>query len=192
MATEAAQRTEVDVESPPTAIAVARDTETVSSHSQEVVVGCWGEKAQYGTGKPMLAEFRDFMFGGNLIRIAVALVLALALEKLVNQFVASFVTPIIGIIGADSFEELTFTIRSSEFKYGLFLDALFSFIVICITLFFCLILPVQRYGGRCVPSWIIRKCPYCYTDMAAIATRCPSCGSDVEPLPIGKTMAKST
>lgn len=190
MATDKGQRTEIDVENPPMANPIARDIETASSGSEEVVVGCWGEKTQYGTGKHMLAEFRDFIFGGNLIRIAVALVLALALEKLVNQFVASFVTPIIGIIGADSFEELKFTIRSSEFKYGLFLDALISFVVICVTLFFCLILPVQRYGGRCVPSWIIRKCPYCYTDMAAIATKCPSCGSDVEPIPIGKTMKK--
>lgn len=166
-------------------------TATETEQSDMERGGCWGKKTAAeaagtvtGTGKPILIEFRDFVLGGNLIRIAVAFVLALALEKLVSQLVASFVTPIIGIIGARSFSDLTFTIRKSTFTYGLFIDALISFIVICSVLFFCLILPVQRYGGKCVPSWVIRKCPYCYTDMPAIATKCPACCSSVEPLPI--------
>lgn len=146
-------------------------------------------KTQTGTGKSCLEEFRDFIFGGNLIRIAVAFVLALALEKMISAFVSSFVTPILGIIGARDFTDLNFFIRSSKFTYGVFLDAVISFIVISLVLFLCLILPVQRYGGRCVPSWIMRKCPYCYADMPAIGTKCQSCCSSVEPLPIGQKAA---
>lgn len=152
--------------------------------------GCMKEKSggnvQVGTGKSVLIEFRDFVLGGNLIRLAVAFVLALALERMIGQFVASFVTPILGIIGARSFSELTFTIRKSVFTYGEFLDTLISFLIICLVLFFCLVLPVQRYGGKCVPSWIIRKCPYCFSDISAIATRCAFCCSAVEPLPVVK------
>lgn len=159
----------------------------------EAQTGCCAKKkgnsGNSGTNKPCLVEFRDFVLGGNLIRIAVAFVLALALEKMVSTFVSSFVTPILGIIGAREFKELTFTIRSSVFTYGVFLDAVISFLVIATVLFFCLILPVQRYGGRCVPSWIMRKCPYCFADMPAIGTKCQFCCSSVEPLPIGQKVA---
>lgn len=159
---------------------------------QQQETSCFGskkDKVQYGTGKSIIVEFRDFIFGGNLIRIAVAFVLALSIERLVTSFVSSFVTPILGIIGDTDFEELKFTIRQSNFVYGLFLDALISFIIIALVLFFCLILPTQRYGGRCVPAWILRKCPYCCQDMPAIATKCPSCCSSVEAVPIGQKVA---
>lgn len=139
--------------------------------------------ATSGTGKSVVVEFRDFVLGGNLIRMAVAFVLALALERMISQFVASFITPILGIIGASDFGDLDFTIRDSRFAYGAFLDTLIAFLIICVVLFFCLILPVQRYGGKCVPSWIIRKCPYCFSDISAIATKCSHCCSNVEPLP---------
>lgn len=156
---------------------------------QQPETSCFGkkkDKVQYGTGKSIIVEFRDFIFGGNLIRIAVAFVLALAIEKLVTSFVSAFVTPILGIIGATDFNDLKFTIRGSPFVYGLFLDALISFLMVSLVLFFCLILPTQRYGGRCVPAWIMRKCPYCFQDMPAIATKCPSCCSSVEAIPIGQ------
>lgn len=162
------------------------------NHDVEAQSGCCGgggSKTQNGTGKSIMVEFRDFILGGNLIRIAVAFVLALAIEKLVQAFVSSFITPILGIIGARDFSELAFTIRKSKFVYGTFLDALISFITISLVLFFCLILPVQRYGGRCVPSWILRKCPYCYADMPAIGTKCQSCCTVVEPIPIGQKTA---
>lgn len=74
-----------------------------------------------------MQELTDFITGGNFIRIAAALVLALALEKLVTQFVSSWVTPIIGIFGGVSFKDLAFTINGSRSEYGNFLDALISF-----------------------------------------------------------------
>lgn len=152
--------------------------------------GCWAggskntkdEKLLFK--KPILVEFRDFVLGGNLIRIGVAFVLALALESLIKSFVNAFISPILGVIGANNIEDLFFTVRGSRFKYGLFLDSLLSFVTICLVLFFVLILPLQRYGGRCVPAWVIRKCPFCYSDMPAIGTKCPSCTSEVDPLNI--------
>lgn len=149
--------------------------------------GCFGKKGEKRAPlyrKPVSVEFRDFMLGGNLIRLAVAFVIAIALQALINQFVVSFITPIIGIIGSRSVEDLVFTIRGSAFRYGRFLDEMISFIMICVVLFFVLILPLQRYGGHCAPAWVMRKCPYCCSDMAAIGTKCPSCCSAVEPLAI--------
>lgn len=126
-------------------------------------------------------DLRDFILGGNFIRVAAAFVIALALNNLVTVFVAAFISPIIGIIGGKSFTDLTFTIRDSVFTYGEFLDALLAFLMISIVVFFCLVLPVQRLGGRCVPSWVIRKCPYCFNEMSALGTRCPSCCGEVVP-----------
>jgi len=141
--------------------------------------GCFKPTNKKGQ-KSILVEFRDFILGGNLIRMAVAFVLALALENLISQFVASFITPIIGIIGARDFSELTFTIRDSRFAYGNFLDSGISFIVICLVLFFFLILPTQRLAPKCAPAWVIRKCPYCLSDMSAMASKCAFCCSDLE------------
>lgn len=149
--------------------------------------GCCAGSKKLGTGKPILIEFRDFLLGGNLIRVAVAFVMALAVSELINQFVKSFITPIIGIIGGTDFDSLTFKINGSNFTYGSFLDELISFLVLTIVVFFCLVLPVQRYGGLCVPSWIMRKCPFCFQDTPAIATKCPHCCSEIEAIPIGKT-----
>eukprot|EP00737_Agarophyton_chilense_P001067 gb/GEZJ01001185.1/.p2 GENE.gb/GEZJ01001185.1/~~gb/GEZJ01001185.1/.p2 ORF type:complete len:195 (-),score=22.21 gb/GEZJ01001185.1/:552-1136(-) len=194
MASNPPQVAEVDVENPPPLAHGDSELNTKPAvKNLNRLTSCFrGERRVYGTGKSIPEEFRDFIFGGNLIRIAVAFILALALERMVEQFVASFITPIIGVIGAESFEDLTFTVRSSKFRYGLFLDSFISFFVICVTLFFCLILPLQKYGGRFAPSWIVRKCPYCYSEMAAIANKCPSCGSDVEPIEIGKVVSKTS
>jgi len=74
-----------------------------------------------------MQEMKEFTLGGNFIRIAAAFVLGLALERLVTQFVESWITPLLGIFGGKSFQDLAFTVRGSEFKYGLFLDAVISF-----------------------------------------------------------------
>lgn len=131
--------------------------------------------------KAILAEFRDFVLGGNFINVATALVLALALEALIKAFVSAFVTPIIGVIGSASFNSLKFTIRGSDFVYGLFLDALLSFTMVMTTIFCCIILPLQRHGGRCAPAWIQTFCQYCCSQIPAIATKCPHCTSEVTP-----------
>lgn len=161
----------------------------MSDADVEQPTGCCAGPKNTGTGKSILVEFRDFLLGGNLIRIAVALVMALAINDLINQFVKSFITPIIGIIGGTDFSSLTFKINGSNFTYGDFFDQLISFLVLTIVIFFCLILPVQRYGGLCVPAWIMRKCPYCFQDAPAIATKCPSCCSEIEALPLNQKSA---
>lgn len=138
------------------------------------------DAAQPGCLKPradgsatIAMELRNFILGGNFIRLATAFVLALALEQLIKQFVASFITPVIGIIGGNSFQDLAFSINKSKFAYGLFLDAIISFLMIVLVIFFCLILPLQRYGGKCAPAWVQTFCEFCCQPIPAIATKCP-------------------
>lgn len=146
--------------------------------------GCLGTAANGKKG--ILGEFRDFVLGGNFIRLAAAFVLALALEDLIKAFVAAFVSPIIGVIGSKDFSDLAFTIRGSAFKYGNFFNAALSFLMILLTIFFCLILPLQRYGGKCAPAWIQTFCEHCCQQIPAIATKCPHCCSNVTPKPVYK------
>jgi large conductance mechanosensitive channel len=122
--------------------------------------------------------------GGNFIRLAAAFVLALALESLIKSLVSSFITPVLGIIGSRNFNDLDFTVRGSRFAYGEFINAAISFLTIGMVIFFCLILPVQRYGGKCAPAWVQTFCEYCCQQIPAIATKCPHCCSAVTPVPV--------
>jgi large conductance mechanosensitive channel len=135
----------------------------------------------------ILVELRNFMLGGDFIKLACAFVIALALQKLITQFVASFITPILGIIGSRSFQDLDFRVRGSKFSYGLFIDALISFIIIVLALFFCLILPLQRHAGKIgADAWVVRFCDYCCSTVPAIASKCSHCCSELTPQPINK------
>jgi len=85
----------------------------------------------------MLKELKDFLFKGNLIELAVALVMGLAIVALVNALVADLVMPIVAaIVGKTDFSALTFTIHKSVFRYGSFISALITFISIGVAVFF--------------------------------------------------------
>lgn len=90
----------------------------------------------------ILKELRDFTLSGNFIRIAAAFILALALERLITQFVASWISPAISMMGGRSFKNLSFTVSGSEFAYGMFIDALISF---CKIHSFCQVAPCFNY-----------------------------------------------
>jgi len=99
----------------------------------------------------MLKEFRDFLFKGSILDLAIALVMGLATVALVNALVTDLVMPIIGaIIGKPSFDDLHFTINKSVFLYGSFITALITFISIAAAVFFFIIKPVEAVRGRFV------------------------------------------
>ena len=97
----------------------------------------------------MLKEFKDFLLKGNLIELAVALVMGLAFVAVLNAFVADIITPIIGaIVGKTDFSNLTFTINGSHFLYGAFITALIQFVSIGAAVFFFIVKPVQAVLAR--------------------------------------------
>lgn len=92
----------------------------------------------------MIKEFRDFLLRGNVVDLAVAVVIGAAFAALVNSLVSDILTPIIGvIIGKPDFSGLTFTIRGSQFNYGNFLNALIAFISVAAAVFFFVIKPMN-------------------------------------------------
>jgi large conductance mechanosensitive channel len=126
----------------------------------------------------MLKEFRDFLMRGNLIEIAVALILALAFAAVVAAFtnvVLSFVAAIFG--GDVSFDNLTFSVNGTPIPYGTFLTALFTFIVVALILF----LVVKAYNAsKKSADATVKTCPFCATDIPIAATRCPHCTSELQ------------
>jgi large conductance mechanosensitive channel len=97
----------------------------------------------------MIKEFRDFILRGNVIDLAVAVVIGAAFGAVVTAFVASFVTPLIAAIGGKhDFSALVFTINGSRFTYGAFLNALIAFLSIAAVIFFFIVKPMNTIMAR--------------------------------------------
>jgi large conductance mechanosensitive channel len=130
----------------------------------------------------MLREFKDFLLKGNLIEVAVALVLALALTAVVSSLVEDLITPLIAaVFGQPDFAGLTFEINDSEFRYGEFLNAAIAFVLIGAVLFFFVVKPVNALAERRRKGEdaTTRECPECLGEIPVGARRCAHCTSVV-------------
>ncbi len=97
----------------------------------------------------MIQEFKDFLFRGNLVELAVAFVMGLAFAAVINSFVNNLVMPIIAaIFGKPDFRSLTFTIHNAVFSYGAFLTDVLQFVAIGAAVFFFIVKPVQLMAAR--------------------------------------------
>src|SRR3954462_3275617 len=134
----------------------------------------------------MIMDFRQFILRGNLVDLAVAVVIGAAFGALVTAFVASFVTPLIAAIGGEpDFSSLAFTINGSRFTYGSFFNALLSFLIIAAVVFFFVVRPVntllERYSTERDAEVETRACPECVSSIPVTARRCAFCTSEVAP-----------
>ena len=97
----------------------------------------------------MLQEFRDFLFRGNIVELAVAFVMGVAFAAVVNSLVDNLVMPVIAmIIGKPDFSDLTFTINDAVFRYGAFITDVIQFVAIAAAVFFFIVKPVQAMLAR--------------------------------------------
>jgi large conductance mechanosensitive channel len=97
----------------------------------------------------MIKEFREFILRGNVVDLAVAVVIGAAFGAVVTAFVADFVTPLIAAVGGKpDFAELQFTINGSKFLYGHFFNAVFSFLIIAAVIFFLVVKPLNALAAR--------------------------------------------
>lgn len=127
--------------------------------------------------KGLAADFKDFLLKGNLVPTAVALVIALVFAALVKALVADLLTPIIALIfGKPNFANLSFTINSSHFLYGAFINALITFVSVAAAVFFFVIKPYEAFTKRFEkPDISIKHCPECTMEIPSEARRCPQC-----------------
>lgn len=97
----------------------------------------------------MLRQFREFLLRGNVVDLAVAVVIGAAFGAVVTSLVADIITPLIAAIGGKrDFSALTFTINGSQFRYGAFINAVIAFVVIAAAVFFLVVKPVSALMER--------------------------------------------
>ena len=133
----------------------------------------------------MLKEFRQFIMRGNVVDLAVAVVIGAAFGAVVTALITDIVTPLIAaIFGKPSFASLSFTINNSTFLYGDFLNAVITFVTIAAAIFFLVVKPLnvlaaRRAAGAPTESPTTRPCPECLSEIPVAARRCAHCTSQV-------------
>jgi large conductance mechanosensitive channel len=135
----------------------------------------------------MIKDFKEFLLRGNLLDLAVAVVIGAAFTAVVASFTKGIVTPLIKAIfgGATQFDNLSVTINGSVIAYGSVLNALLNFVIVAAVLFFLIIRPVNRLMarlGRTPDEDPVRECPACLSKVPEAATRCAYCTSTLEPV----------
>jgi large conductance mechanosensitive channel len=96
----------------------------------------------------MLDEFKKFLFRGNVIDLAVAVIIGAAFTAIVAAITTGLITPLVGMIFSKDFTEMTFTINGSEFNYGIVIDAVIRFVSTAAVVFFFIVKPVQAIMAR--------------------------------------------
>lgn len=131
-------------------------------------------------------EFKEFVMRGNVIDLAIAVVIGAAFGAVVTAMVEDIITPIIAAIGGQpNFSGLTFTINGSVFKYGAFINAVISFLIIAAVIFFVVVKPMNAMLARMSrgdkpADPTTRLCPQCLSQVPIAAQRCSYC---TQPLP---------
>jgi large conductance mechanosensitive channel len=128
--------------------------------------------------------FRDFITRGNLIDLAVAVVIGLAFTAVVTAVVADLITPLIAAIGGKpNFGGLFFTINHSKFLYGAFINAVITFLIIAAVVYYLIVAPMAKVTARFQRQAEVttRDCPECLSTIPIAATRCMYCTTVVAP-----------
>jgi large conductance mechanosensitive channel len=130
-------------------------------------------------------EFKAFIMRGNVIDLAIAVVIGAAFGAVVTSLVTGVFTPLIAaIFGAKDFSNIGFKLNDSKIEIGLVLNALFAFITVAFVLFFFVVKPmnmlIARSKRNAVPADpTSKKCPYCLSEVPLAASRCAFCTSEL-------------
>ena len=131
----------------------------------------------------MLKGFKEFILRGNIVDLAVAVVIGIAFGAMVNALVKDLITPLIAaLVGKPDFSAIVFTVNGSKFPVGDFINALFAFVMIGAAVYFFVVLPVNSLmarmsRGEAAPDPTTKKCPECLSEVPIAARRCAHCTS---------------
>jgi large conductance mechanosensitive channel len=129
----------------------------------------------------MFKGFREFIMRGNVVDLAVAVVIGAAFGAVVTAFVANVVTPLIAaIFGQPDFSGLTFTVNGSVFRYGLFINAVISFLMVAAAIYYLVVAPMNKIKERREQGQdpTVKECPECLSEIPHKARKCAFCGSE--------------
>ena len=132
----------------------------------------------------MLKDFKAFILRGNVVDLAIGVVIGAAFGTVVTSFVENLLTPLIAIPGTKDFSQLDFSISGSTFRYGLFINALIAFLLIAFAVFFFVVKPVnalmaKRKTEPDVES-VTKECDFCLSNVPAAAIVCAFCTRDID------------
>jgi large conductance mechanosensitive channel len=126
--------------------------------------------------------FKAFVLRGNVVDLAIAVVIGVAFGVVITAFVKDLVTPLIAALGGKpDFSSLYFTINHSKFLYGDFINAMIAFVIIAAVIYFFVVMPyqamVERSRKEPPPDPTTKKCPECLSEIPKDARRCAFCTS---------------
>ena len=136
----------------------------------------------------MLKGFRQFVLRGNVLDLAVAVVIGAAFAAMVTALVKDLLTPIIAaLVGKPDFSAITFTVNGTQFLIGDFINALIAFLLMAAAVYFFVVAPVnaiveRRRRGEPPADPTTKKCPECLSEVPIAARRCAFCTSTLSPV----------
>ena len=131
-----------------------------------------------------MAGFKNFIMRGNLIELAVAVVIGTQFSNLVKQFVSSFVNPLLSLVGGTpDFGKFSFAIGKATFTYGQFLTVTLTFLISALVVYYAMVLPASRLLKLFERNndATTRDCPECTMSIPIAARRCPECTAEIAP-----------
>jgi large conductance mechanosensitive channel len=137
----------------------------------------------------VLTEFRQFILRGNVVDLAVGIVIGVAFTGVIQGLVRDLISPLIAaVFGQPDFTKFHFTVHHAVFSYGDFITRVITLVIIGATVFFLVVKPVNLMIDRfhlspASPSLATKRCPDCFTDIPQRARRCPNCTSELSPPP---------
>lgn len=141
--------------------------------------------------RTIFSEFRAFIMRGNVVDLAIAVVIGAAFSGIVTALVNGIFMPLIGAVGGKpSFDQYYLVLNHSQIKVGTFFTALVYFLLVAAVIFFVVLKPLNalmalRAGHNEPPAEATtRECPYCLSEIPLKATRCRYCTADVAPVPV--------
>jgi len=133
--------------------------------------------------KKLLKEFSDFTMKGNVINLAVGVIIGAAFQGIVSSLTDNLISPLIGIFVGKNFDHLTFTLFGATFGYGAFITSIINFIIMALVVFFIVkgmnhVLDKRKKDEpEAAPT--TKTCPFCKSGVHLEATKCPSCTSEL-------------
>jgi large conductance mechanosensitive channel len=129
----------------------------------------------------VISQFREFIMRGNIVDLAIAVVLGAAFGAVIASFVADILTPLLGLVGLPDFKEAAITVGDAQVRYGQFINALISFVAIAMATFLFVVKPMNAIDARRQPgdeeAPATKTCTECATEIPEAARRCPNCTS---------------
>lgn len=135
--------------------------------------------------KKFMKEFKDFAMRGNVIDLAVGVIIGGAFKGIVDSLVKDIISPLIGLVAKKDFSALSVKVLEVDIHYGAFLTAVINFLIMAFVIFLLVkgLNSLSRLGKKkeeAVEAVTTKKCPFCCSEIAIEATRCPHCTSVIE------------